>query len=332
MLKRVAPVVVAFCVLFGMAYFTHSSPKQPQTGEPTDKFQQPNNRPVEFVGVVEVVKESENELQMITSAGGGEIVGYSNADTDVEVAPGRLIRVSGNQDASSRVVDATEMTSVDDVDFYRVGPMEGSTVTSPLIVSGFVKTSIDELYWRISNKEGTEQATGIVPLKTTDAEGYQPTRFEVFLPDFDSEDFRLNVASSRSFDAEPIQLTLLNQDKTSFQVYFANYAGRGCDAVQSRERTVAQTAARGKAALLELLAGPTNEEFANGVRSALPNNVVLKKLVINNGEAQVRLAGFTPEVFSVCQTTRMRRQIEETLLQFDAIGNVNIYVNDELLG
>ena len=331
MLKRIAPVVVAFCLLFGFAYFTHSSPTQQQTGRTTANPTDQTDRRVAFVGVVERADSTKKVLEIITSAGGSERVNYLDVSTDMAFSAGQLVRISGGQDAASRVVDAEALERVNGSDFYRVAPADTSTVTSPLIVSGFVKTSVDQLFWRIANTDG-EQATGVVPLKQTNEEGYEPIRFEVFLPAFTTMDFSLTVDSDKMFDAESTPLSLLSDKTMTFQIYFADYAGSDCRAIEAKKRTVAQTAAQGKAAILELLAGPTGEEFNQGVRSALPEGVVLNTLVINNGEANVRLSGFEPSRYTRCQKTRMIRQIKQTLLQFEPIGSVNIYINDESLG
>ena len=101
-----------------------------------------------------------------------------------------------------------------------------------------------------------------------------------------------------------------------------------CEQVFPVQRNVVPTVASGRAALLELLKGPTAAEQAKGYITAIPNGTQLKTLTITNGTAY---AGFDETlergVGGSCRVLIIRRQITATLEQFPTVRNVVISID-----
>jgi hypothetical protein len=114
-----------------------------------------------------------------------------------------------------------------------------------------------------------------------------------------------------------------NNDKLDPQI--------SCIKVFSVVRDVKKTEAIGRAALEELLKGPTASEAHDGYSTNINQNVVVQKLTIENGTAFV---DFNEQIqFQVggsCKVSAIRAQITETLKQFSTVKNVVISVNGDI--
>lgn len=93
------------------------------------------------------------------------------------------------------------------------------------------------------------------------------------------------------------------------------------------ERTIPKTAAIGRAAIEELLKGPTPEEKAQGLDNPLPSNARLLSLKIVDG---VAYADFDEALqFGVggsVRTMAIRKMITLTLMQFSTVNEVVISI------
>ncbi len=102
-----------------------------------------------------------------------------------------------------------------------------------------------------------------------------------------------------------------------------------CEKVFPVERTIEKTEAVARAALEELLKGPTSDEKAMGYFTNLnKEGVKIQSLVIEDGTARV---DFSEELeFQVggsCRVAAIRAEIRETLKQFPTVENVEISIN-----
>jgi spore germination protein GerM len=100
-----------------------------------------------------------------------------------------------------------------------------------------------------------------------------------------------------------------------------------CENVFPVERTVSK-AAPARAALEELLKGPSEAERKEGYGTGINKGVRIQKLVIAGGTA---LADFSPQleyqVGGSCRISLIRKQIEKTLLQFPSVSKVVISID-----
>lgn len=109
-----------------------------------------------------------------------------------------------------------------------------------------------------------------------------------------------------------------------------------CAAVFPVERQLVQSqrAAPARAALRQLLAGPSADERAAGYHSmfSAASTDLLLRLRISGGTAYVDLADFRtrlPGSSSSCGAAELRSQVERTLLQFSAIQRVRYAIDGD---
>ncbi len=120
-------------------------------------------------------------------------------------------------------------------------------------------------------------------------------------------------------------------EKTTLSLYFNNTETDSiCENVTSVSRKVPKTEGIARAALNELLKGPTAEEKKQGFATAINEGVEIQRLVIENGVAEVdfndRLGW---QVGGSCRVNAIRAQIEETLKQFPTVDEVVISIEGE---
>lgn len=101
-----------------------------------------------------------------------------------------------------------------------------------------------------------------------------------------------------------------------------------CSLVYAVERPVTNTVTIGRAAIEELLKGPTETEKAGGYRTQINKEVKINKLTIVNGVAKI---DFDKEIErglgGSCRVSAIRSQIEATLKQFSSVKTVIISVD-----
>jgi spore germination protein GerM len=104
----------------------------------------------------------------------------------------------------------------------------------------------------------------------------------------------------------------------------------GCgDSVVLVDRKIDKTVAPLRAALVELLS--INDQDASGYYTALDAaDLELDNVRIENGKATIELSG-TLSLGGVCDSPRVKAQLEETALQFPTVTSVNVMLNGETL-
>ena len=94
------------------------------------------------------------------------------------------------------------------------------------------------------------------------------------------------------------------------------------------ERTIPKTVAVARAALEELLAGPTDEEKAEGYFTSINPGVKVQSLIVAGGIANVDFdEQLEFQVGGSCRVAAIASQIIETLKQFSTVGDVVISIN-----
>jgi len=118
---------------------------------------------------------------------------------------------------------------------------------------------------------------------------------------------------------------------TKVKVYFSNNnldPQVTCIKVFPVEREIPKTAAVARAALEELLAGPTVKEQGAGYQTNINPGVKIQKLVIEDSVVAVDFDETLEQaVGGSCRVTAIRAQITQTLLQFSSIKSVVISIN-----
>lgn len=101
-----------------------------------------------------------------------------------------------------------------------------------------------------------------------------------------------------------------------------------CNKVFPVEREIVKTQAVGRAALGELLKGPTEKEKSDSFLTNINSGVKIQSLIIENGTAKVDFdEQLEFQVGGSCRVAAIRAQITETLKQFSTVDNVIISIN-----
>ena len=120
------------------------------------------------------------------------------------------------------------------------------------------------------------------------------------------------------------------------RAYFGNSklnSSADCANVFPVAREIPKTTAVGKAALEELLKGPTAFEQNWGYSTNLNGGVKLKGLKIENGVARADFDGtLGRDINGSCRVTGIRAEITKTLKQFPTVKNVVISIDDRTEG
>ncbi len=121
------------------------------------------------------------------------------------------------------------------------------------------------------------------------------------------------------------------QETMKVQAYFNNNKldpQISCNKVFPVEREISKTSATARAALEELLKGPTNKEKSDGFFTSINPGVKIQSLRIENGTAYVDFDETLEQaVGGSCKVSAIRAQITQTLKQFSSVKNVVISIN-----
>jgi hypothetical protein len=317
----------------GIGCFRNPTPEEPVPAP------QPTTEDVSnLLGVISAMDATGVSLQMDLADGSSEHVVLSDGSglppgDDI----GLLIRISGVRDLATREITASVFEVLSSPGLFVVSPMPGSAVASPMLVQGFGRTFEQVFSWRIKNSGGDVVLEGYNLTHAADIGQYSSFGYEVFLPAMNELPFTLEVYEISAEDGSEtnlvsVPLHQLTTEKTQFDVFFSrdksNQTGE-CEAVFPVHRTIAQTSAVGRAALLELLRGPTEQEVRAGYRTNIPADVALNSLIINSGTA---IADFSQELNAVagsCRVAAVTSQIVNTLHQFAGVSDVVISVGGD---
>ena len=101
-----------------------------------------------------------------------------------------------------------------------------------------------------------------------------------------------------------------------------------CNKVFPVEREILKTQAVARAALTELLKGPTEAEKAQGFFTSINPGVKIQELTIENGVARVDFdSQLEFQVGGSCRVSAIRAEITQTLKQFPTVNSVIISID-----
>jgi hypothetical protein len=126
------------------------------------------------------------------------------------------------------------------------------------------------------------------------------------------------------------KLTIESQTKTKIQLFFNNEKDldlMDCRIVRSVTREIPKTTAVARAALTELLSGPTAAEKKDGYSSEVPSNTKIQRLEVKDGVAKVDFSKELEAGGGSCHMEAIRSQITETLKQFPTVKSVIISID-----
>ncbi|MDO8740807.1 MAG: GerMN domain-containing protein [Candidatus Woesearchaeota archaeon] len=129
----------------------------------------------------------------------------------------------------------------------------------------------------------------------------------------------------------PVKIAKTVQGTIQVKLYFNNNSTDpeyACKKVLPVDRGVSETQSVARAALEELLKGPTRQEILDGFFTSINSDVKIQKLTIENTVAKVDFNdNLEKNVGGSCRVSAIRNQITQTLLQFKTIESVVISIN-----
>jgi hypothetical protein len=150
------------------------------------------------------------------------------------------------------------------------------------------------------------------------------------------EVFQNSAKDGSEIDKVRIPLTIRIAEAAGdrgMSVYFTNSVknpgASDCSRVYPVSRRVAGTSAVARAALDQLLRGPTADEARQGYGTEIPRGTTLRDVRIEGGTATADFSAELNRAAGSCSVTAARAQIERTLRQFSSVKSVVIAVNGD---
>jgi len=220
-------------------------------------------------------------------------------------------------------------------------PKSNDVITSPLVITGEARGN---WYFEASFPVKLVDDNGNV-LAEGQAQAQSDWMTENFVP-FKAE-FQFNLPTTEKgklilskdnpsglpqYD-EQIEIPVVFEkfETTKLKVFFNNNKldpEYSCNKVFAVERNVPKTTAVARAALEELLAGPSDAEKADGFFTSVNPGVKIQKLTIENGVAEVDFDGTLERaVGGSCRVSAIRAEITDTLKQFPTVKSVVISID-----
>ena len=215
-------------------------------------------------------------------------------------------------------------------------PAPEALATSPLALNGYARAFEGTVRYRLRDEASRVLADGFTTSVGADATARRSFAKSVAFTKPRTgrgtlEVFSEDAASGAEIDSVIIPV-VFDPNLMAVEAYFTNDRldpEVTCTKVFAVKRWVPKTQATARAALEQLLAGPTPEEQAEGYRSSLPPGVKIQRLEITDGVAK---ADFSPTlergVGGSCRVTAIRAQLEQTLRQFASVTSVVLSINN----
>jgi hypothetical protein len=211
-------------------------------------------------------------------------------------------------------------------------PEPGARITSPVTVAGEARTFEANVQIRVRDGNDAELAHTFTTALTPDMGVFGPFSASVRYPEPSTsrgfvEVFEFSAKDGSEINVVRIPVVFGAQEWTPVQLFFSPQAvGDDCSETVAVTRRIPKTPAFGRAALEELLEGPTDEERRSfDVTTSVPPGVTVRSLVIRDSVAYADFDRII-EAGGSCRVTAIRASVTQTLLQFPAIRSVVISV------
>jgi hypothetical protein len=216
-------------------------------------------------------------------------------------------------------------------------PVEDAVVSGAFVdVAGRAKVAGGALRVTVKDEAGTTLVDELVMIEATAGEEFG--RFAKTFPLSGTVTGKGTVTVARSSGGgDGIVRTIhfgVGGEEVTLKAFFRNAEmsdGDDCSLVYPVERRASSKTAIYRAAIEELLKGPSAEEKSGGYATAVPTNATLKSVGANaDGVVTADFSdGIERGVSGECRTSGIRAQIVATLRQFPEVRDVVITVNGD---
>ena len=217
--------------------------------------------------------------------------------------------------------------------------VEKQKLANPFVILGRGRAFENVINWRIRDLRNAVLAEGNIMTNAKEVGEYGAFRVRAFFdtvpetPEGYVDVYTISPRDGSEQDMVTIPVSF-EMNKSTVEVYFSNIEqdpdASYCERTYPVIRRIVKTQNIAEAALRELLKGPTTQEQVSGSRTSILPGTVLRSISITDG---VATADFSRElVFALagsCNVQALVSQVTETLLQFDTIDSVRIFVEGE---
>ena len=216
-------------------------------------------------------------------------------------------------------------------------PLVNAEVGLPLIVKGQARVFESTVNYRLKDSDGTLLVENFTTSTAPDTGQFGSCEISTMYPkpkgaNGTVEVFWYSPKDGEELDKVIIPVVFNEVESTNVKVFFSNRnidpGSLNCEKVYSADRRIPKTTGVAKAALEQLLAGPTIDEGDRGIFTSINSGTKLISLKIQNDTAFAdfdELLGVN--VAGSCRVMAIRAQIEQTLKQFSTVKNVIISIN-----
>ena len=248
--------------------------------------------------------------------------------------------------ATDNVINASEIKVDKAPNIIIFEPLENTEIGLPIEITGVARVFENNLNVRVKDKEGNVLGENNVMAASPDMGKFGEFKFKLNYAEpktdegyVEAFDYSAKDGTVENLDSVAVRFGTIDAQiiKAFYSSTKKDPAGRYCSRTYAVDRRIPKTDAPARAALEEMLLGPTNSESRDGYFSsmALSPRIEIQKLVIENGTAKVDFNNaLNMQGGGSCKMLAIRSQIESTLKQFATIKKVEISVDgnvDEVL-
>ena len=214
-------------------------------------------------------------------------------------------------------------------------PAEHDVISSPVMITGEARVFENAFNYRVKDMDGTVLAEGHATALSPDMGLFGPFSVETEFDEPTGTSGTIEVFNFSAKDGSEESMVIVpvefgdSTEAVNVNVYFGHESAdpnASCEEVFAVRRTVAKTSSVALVALQELVKGPTETEMDEALFSSLPMGTSVKGLVIKDGTARVTFDAKMKFVAGSCLVQAIRAQVEQTLMQFLTITNVEIAI------
>lgn len=254
-----------------------------------------------------------------------------------EEAPNRNLYKEENGGGEENNESGNGETPQEKQNIIVTSPKPNEEIGLPVVIKGEARVFESAFSYRIRDENGSVLTEGHDTARAEDTGQFGPFEVIVTYPKPKGDKGTIEVFSGSAKDGSEINkvsvpIRFKAVESTNVKVYFGNKkedpAGLQCGTTYGVERRIPKTNTPLRAALEELLRGPTGTEFKQGYFTSINNGVVIQKLTLEGGTAHVDFSDvLAAGVGGSCRVQAIVAQIKDTLQQFSSVKKTEISIN-----
>lgn len=219
-------------------------------------------------------------------------------------------------------------------------PKSNDEIGLPLIIKGQARVFKNSVSYRLRDQSGSVLVEGHAIAQAREIGQFGPFEISTSFAKPKGDRGTLEIFSTSARDGAEINkvsipLRFRAVETTTVKIYLGNKkedpASLECEETYPVDRRIPKTQSPARAALEELLKGPTAQESERGFFTSINSGVTLQSISIENGTAKADFdAMLGAGVGGSCRVLAIRSQIENTLKQLSGVKNVVISIDGEI--